>query len=95
MRLISRKRDDYPQFLSIKNDVDRSLLPTGFDPNLKDNDMLASAIELETNDNINKVVIVSNDREFISNIHSCVDSETISNSIEGINLEQLLLRLEE
>ena len=92
---IRRKKKDYPQFLSLKDDVDRSLLPNGFNPNLKDNDMLASAIELENNNNIEKVIIVANDNEFISNVQDCVDKEIISGRIEGINLNELLMRLGE
>lgn len=91
--LLRRKQSDYPHFLSIKENVDKGLLPIGFDPNKKDNDMLATAIELEKSDKIDKVVIVSNDAEFINNIDDCIHSGIISERIEGINLDELLIRL--
>lgn len=91
--LLRRKAYDNPQFLSIKENVDRGLLPDGFDPNKKDNDMLATAIELEKSDNVDKVTIVSNDAEFIHNINDCINSVLISERIEGIDLDELLIRL--
>ena len=87
------KMSDYPHFISIKDNVDRSLLPVGFDPEKKDNDMLATAIEFEQKNNIDKVIVVSNDAEFISNIKDCVASKSINENIEGINLNELLIRL--
>lgn len=91
--LLRRKQSDYPQFLSIKDNVDKGLLPIGFDPDKKDNDMLATAIELEKSDKVDKVTIVANDAEFIHNINDCINSGTISERIEGINLDELLIRL--
>ena len=90
---LRRKMSDYPHFISIKDNVDRSLLPVGFDPEKKDNDMLATAIEFEQKNNIDKVIVVSNDAEFISNIKDCVASKSINENIEGINLNELLIRL--
>lgn len=91
--LLRRKQSDYPQFLSIKDNVNKGLLPIGFDPDKKDNDMLATAIELEKSDKVDKVIIVANDAEFINNINDCINSGTISERIEGINLDELLIRL--
>ena len=89
---LRRKIEDYPHFVSIKENVDRALLPTGFNPNKRDNDMLATAIELASS-NTDKIIIVSNDNEFLSNISDCINSNTISDYIEGINLDELLIRL--
>lgn len=91
--LLRRKQSDYPQFLSIKDNVDKGLLPIGFDPDKKDNDMLATAIELEKSDKVDKVIIVANDTEFINNINDCINSGIISERIKGINLDELLIRL--
>jgi rRNA-processing protein FCF1 len=89
---LRRKKDDHPQ-ISIKDKVDRSLLPVGFDPQKKDNDMLATAIELQDNDTIAKIVIASNDKEFRCNVNDCVNNETLNYKIEAIDLDELLVRL--
>lgn len=89
---LRRKMADNPN-LTIKDNVDKKLLPKGFDHKKNDNDMLAAAIEVETEDN-NNIVIVSNDIGFISNINDCKNSQIISDRIEGINLDELLIRLQ-
>ena len=83
----------HPQFLKIKDNINKECLPRGFDPQKNDNDMLAAAIELETSDFIDRVFIVTNDTEFIDNINDCINSGAVSNRIEGINLNELLHRL--
>lgn len=90
---LRRKKEDFPHFVSIHDNVNRDLLPTGFDHNIKDNDMLATAIELESRNNIDKIIIVTNDFEFISNIKDCLQSKSISERIEGIDLNELQTRL--
>ena len=42
---------------------------------------------------VDKVTIVSNDAEFIHNINDCINSDLISERIEGIDLDELLIRL--
>ena len=93
LRLLRKKLSDNPQCYSIYQNVNRDLLPPGFDPTKNDNDMLATSIEMAKNDNVEKVVIVSNDKEFVANIKDCTNSGIISNRIEGINLDELLIRL--
>jgi len=92
---LRRKREDYPQFVTIKNNVDRNLLPVGFDPAKKDNDMLATAIELEKDNNYGKIIVVTDDKVLLLNILECVKSNIISNRIEAIDLDELLVRLSE
>lgn len=92
---LRRKKVDYPHFVSIKDNVNRELLPIGFDPNIKDNDMLATAIEVAEKETLERIVIVANDSEFVSNINDCVYEEIISPKIEAINLDELLIRLSE
>lgn len=92
---LRRKKIDYPHFVSIKDNVNRDLLPTGFDKELKDNDMLATAIEISSNNTYDRIVIVAVDDEFVSNVNDCVSGEVISSKIESINLDELLIRLSE
>ena len=93
LKLLRRYKNDYPHFVSIKDNVDDKLLPPGFDSKKKDNDLLATAIELEKKVKCEKVIIVANDNEFISNVKDCVNVKIISDRIEGIDLNELLIRL--
>ena|GEM_PF-5886804 len=57
--------------------------------------MLATAIELEKDNNYGKIIVVTDDKVLLLNILECVKSNIISNRIEAIDLDELLVRLSE
>lgn len=95
LKLLRKKQGDNPQFLSIKDDVKRALLPEGFDHNKHDNDIIATAIELDKSDSVDKIVVVTNDKELYANIKDLSDKEKISERVDVINLDDLLIKLYE
>lgn len=95
LKLLRKKQGDNPQFLSIKDDVKRALLPEGFDHNKHDNDIIATAIELDKSDSVDKIVVVTNDKELYANIKDISDKELISERVDVINLDDLLIKLDE
>lgn len=95
LKLLRKKQRDYPQFLSIKDDVKREHLPNGFDHNKHDNDIIATAIELDKSDSVDKIVVVTNDKELYANIKDISDKKIISERVDVINLDELLIKLDE
>ena len=79
-----------PQFFRIEDDLKLDLLPIGFDRDKKDNHLLALAIELAGKQEHNRIVIVSQDINFKSNVEDLVQKTLISDKIITQDLKSLM-----
>ena len=85
--------NNHPQFY-IQDDINTDLLPIGFDPNKKDNHMLASAIEFDNRSLVkyNRIIIVSDDVGFVSSVNDYFENK--ESRIQAINSDELLLKFD-